>query len=1064
MLKFTNKYVYRIARMPRNNFSGEAATANREEFLRRELGKPEVQEAIYLSSPEFFGEVERFLIGELTMAAGPKKWNKFQVTALKYLNRISYRPTPFGMFAGCGVGEVLDSSSPQEAPTTPSFRREIKLDAAYLMFLTNSVLKIPGINAALTFFPNNTILEVGAKSRYVEYSDTDHGRAYNLSVFSNAEYLDSVRKAAANGATGLELAATLTDEDITEAEALGFITELAEAKILVSELEPHVVGAPFQHQLESVLAKLLRQPSLPETSAIEVRKYYGHLQHLIELMEAASLTGSIADYRRIESAVADFHGKPYPNVIRLDAEVKTEIAPRLDFTMARQVQKGLRALIKLCRYQSSRSIVDFRKKFAARYEEQLVPVMLALDPELGIGFEKVGSEQYTFTPLVDNLPLAPRLSSNKRKKVEWNYKLHNFLLQKMISCQVEGKQVLQLTDEDLNHFHYEMDHVPPTSAAMFSLVQEAGSDQPLYCFKDLGKDTGAALLSRFAHMSGEIKEVVDELCSFEDASFPDGVVAEINHLANLRVGNITERPRSRKHEIAFITKSNSNESGLISVTDLYVGVRNNRVVLVSKKLGKEIIPRVSTAHNYAWNCLPLYKFLASLQEEYHGGYYEYLVDLGPITGMLDFVPRIQYDRFVFRRASWSILTQPIKNLKELPFTEMADKIRQLFSENKWPLRFMLQDGDAPVFVDLQNDHAVFLFVNMLKKFKISIQEIIDSPEGEAWFHDGEGANYQHEVMLPFRNEVFLNKKAKVVPEIVGAEKTLPRVVFPSDDWLYLKLYGGAGTMEKLVGEKLPLLIRDLVNQKLITSFFFLRLADPDYHLRLRLKPANYGAIGEILRQFNDFFKPEFDNQFIWKMQVDTYRRELERYAGPNLAAGEALFAVDSKMVLSVKNLLVSEVEKDLEWLVMLRVMDIYLDVFGFGGASARAFLKERRETFSYIFNTNKLQKRNLAQRYLNHRPQIVDALQHNQFPFGQEALLHSILAEFRKELTTVYEEGIAHLEEDLRAELLQSYLHMFILRFSRAKNKIHEHVLFFLLERHYLQEAGRKQQPVPQLK
>ncbi|SEQ97136.1 lantibiotic dehydratase [Neolewinella agarilytica] len=1064
MLKFTDKYIYRIARMPRNNFSGQAHFDNRLDFLKKELSKTEVQEAIYLSSPEFFKEVERFLIGELTMAAGPKKWNKFQVTALKYLNRISYRPTPFGMFAGCGVGKVMDSSALEAAPTAPTFRREIKLDAAYLMLLSNGLLKIPGINAVLKFFPNNTILEVGAKSRYVEYSDTDHGRAYNLSVFSNSEYLDRVRQAAVGGATGLEIAEVLVDEDITVADALGFVSELVDAKILVSELEPHVVGNPFQDQLESVLTALLQRRELTDEVAVEVRKFYGHLQHLIELMEAASETGSIASYRAIENLVAAFQGKPYPNVIRLDAEVRNEVAPRLDFQMARKVQKGLRALIKLCRYQSSRSIVDFRNKFSARYEEQLVPVMLALDPELGVGFEKVGSEQFTFTPLVDNLPMVPRLGSNKRKKVEWNYKLHNFLLQKMISCQVEGKRVLQLTDEDLDGFHYEMSHVPPTSAAMFSVVQEEGADEPLYCFKDLGKDTGAALLSRFAHMSGEIKEVVDDLCNFEEESFAGSVVAEINHLANLRVGNITERPRSRKHEIAFITKSNSDEGGLIPITDLYVGVRNNRVVLVSKKLGKEIIPRVSTAHNYAWNCLPLYKFLASLQEEYHGGYYEYLVDLGPITGMLDFVPRIQYERFVFRRASWNILTQPIKNLKELPFADMTVKLRELFKENNWPTRFTLRDGDAPVYVDLQNDHSIYLFINMLKGYRMIIEEVIEKPTDAHWFNDGAGAHYQHEVMLPFRNETFLNRKAKPVPAIIETEDTLPRVVYPSDEWLYLKFYGGAGTIEKLVGEKFPLLIKGLADQGLITSFFFLRLTDPDYHLRVRFKPSNYAAIGEILRQVNEFFKPELEHQFIWKIQVDTYRRELERYAGPNLAAGEALFAVDSKMVMSVKNLLVSEVQKDLEWLVMLSVMNIYLEVFGLKDADARAFLKERRETFSYLFNTNKLQKRDLVQRYLNHRPQIEEALQHNRYPFEQEALLHSILAEFKDELTTVYDEGIAPLDKDLRAELLQSYVHMFILRFSRAKNKIHEHVLFFILERYYLQEAGKKRKSVPQLK
>lgn len=1057
MLKFHNSYVYRTPLRTVDSFSDGKNYETVDAYLKVALGEAAVQEAIYVSSPDFYAEIEEFLTGDFYEKADPKKVNKFRVTALKYLNRMSYRATPYGYFAGVGSGKVLDSGAPKFTLGDLVFNRVALLDAAYLMYFANEFIKEQGVVELLSFFPNNMIFSAGNKSRYVEYIDADRGRAYNLSVFTNSEYTDRVLAYAKNGALGKDLANLFIGEDVSPAEGMAFVQQLIDAKILISELEPQVVGQNFQSQLLGVFEKLLNTAAPSSEVYSTVIRYQNYLVELIQQLDKVVKDGKIRDYREIHDMVKAFHGQPYKNVIRLDTAIETEKMPPLDFNLARHIQKGLMAFTRFCSVSSNPSIASFREKFSERYEEQFVPVLLALDPELGIGFENVGSEMFSFAPLVDNLPMTPRLETTMKKKMEWDFGIHSFFMGKIMEAVKEGNSVINLTEEDLGKFSYDVNHLPPTSAALLKLVPKPGQDNPLVVFQDLGKDTGAALVSRFAHLSPEINQVLTDLCEIEDKAFPGRAVAEVNHLANTRIGNITERPRSRKFEIGFITKSNSREEGMIPVQDIYVGIRNNRVVLVNQQTGQEIIPRVSTAHNYAYNCLPIYKFMACLQEEYHQGYYEYTLNLGNIPSMVNFVPRIQFEDFVFRPATWKIPTHPIRKIKEQSFEDFHAQLRELFAAEGWPTVFNVSENGTPVHIDINNHLGAFLLANMVGSPHIFAAEVIGGEANNQWLQNKSGG-YHHEILLPFRNDAFDTKPAAGIRNIIKDIPGVHRSVVPSDEWLYLKIYAGTATVEKIISERLPLLIANWKQESLINGYFFLRLTDPDYHLRLRVKPSGYAAIGRIMEVFNNFFAPELESGFIQKVQFDTYRREVERYGGPLIVPSEELFIIDSELVINLKTILVAEVNKDYEWLLMFKVVTLYMEVFGLQGASAIQFLKERSATFSAIFNTNKLQKRSLIQRYLNNQQVLEQMMNHVGTPFADQLSLLQAIEQFRGKLSAWYDKHLAAEPQEIRNELLRSYIHMFILRFSSGKNKLHEHVLFFFLERYYLQQRQRRSQ------
>src|SRR6185295_7783108 len=95
----------------------------------------------------------------------------------------------------------------------------------------------------------------------------------------------------------------------------------------------------------------------------------------------------------------------------------------------------------------------------------------------------------------------------------------------------------------------------------------------------------------------------------------EAVFAEIVHLPEGRIGNIAARPVLRAYEIPYLGCSGAALDRQIPVTDLRVAVRGGRVRLRSERLGREVIPRLTCAHNFSRRSLGLYRFLCALQLE-----------------------------------------------------------------------------------------------------------------------------------------------------------------------------------------------------------------------------------------------------------------------------------------------------------------------------------------------------------------------------------------------------------------------------------------------------------------
>src|SRR4029434_10601232 len=127
--------------------------------------------------------------------------------------------------------------------------------------------------------------------------------------------------------------------------------------------------------------------------------------------------------------------------------------------------------------------------------------------------------------------------------------------------------------------------------------------------------SGARILGRFCGADPELRRHVERHLRVEEAFDPDAVYAEIVHLPEGRIGNVLCRPVLRDYEIPYIGKAGAPADRQIPVTDLMVGIQDGRVVLRSRRLGKRVVPRLTSAHGYHTRGLGVYRFLCSLQNQ-----------------------------------------------------------------------------------------------------------------------------------------------------------------------------------------------------------------------------------------------------------------------------------------------------------------------------------------------------------------------------------------------------------------------------------------------------------------
>src|SRR5690606_19126683 len=104
------------------------------------------------------------------------------------------------------------------------------------------------------------------------------------------------------------------------------------------------------------------------------------------------------------------------------------------------IQQQLIPLWKLTRLNNNTDLQQFCNAFRERYDEQEIPLALALDTDAGIGYAGYSGGHADHTPLIDDLYLQRPRENNT---VSWS-KLNDFQLKKLHECLRKGQTEIVL--------------------------------------------------------------------------------------------------------------------------------------------------------------------------------------------------------------------------------------------------------------------------------------------------------------------------------------------------------------------------------------------------------------------------------------------------------------------------------------------------------------------------------------------------------------------------------------------------------------------------------------------
>jgi len=530
-------------------------------------------------------------------------------------------------------------------------------------------------------------------------------------------------------------------------------------------------------------------------------------------------------------------------------------------------------------------------------------------------------------------PVGRRLAESSGES-EDSKKIQSFFKNKVLRALMDHQNEVIISDEEIEKIQTKntIDDLP-YSLEVFTLLSyfKETDDFELNLGPNIGSHVAGKTFGRFIDIMPEkIKEDLIDLEKQQELLYDeDTIVAEIIELPQSgRLSNVAMNWSPRDYEVVVSTNSCGNKRS-ISLADLYVGVNteNNQksFYIKSKTLNKKVIIKANNMLNTLL-CSNIYRFLIEVSAMNKSNILADLYsNLGKSFKDMYYTPRIRYSKSIIFPATWK-LDHTILNLgtTKYPKEDFYGAMEDWRNQWKVPQFVYLQERDNRLLLNLNNHlHIDELYSILAKKqeHSLTITEIEAALDDR--IVEGTDGRYCSEIVVPLvrskksnpmeievtkgeknRTKVFETKSDYENKKQLMDTLDVNRTFFPGDEWLSIKIYGNSQREDEFIGQAMLPFCGQLLTQKDIEQFFFLRYSDPEKHTRLRLKGSKEQIQNKVMPQLNRFLKSLCENGMLNSAYIDTYKREVERYGGPELIElAEDVFFKDSMLVANLINMI-----------------------------------------------------------------------------------------------------------------------------------------------------------------
>ncbi|GJF50393.1 lantibiotic dehydratase [Staphylococcus argenteus] len=790
-----------------------------------------------------------------------KKVRDAKESLLKYLIRMSTRPTPFGLLSGINIGHFVNE--PTRLKVGNSIQKYVKVDGEWLYKLISYIESNDEYYQNLKVIWNNKAHIVNDRIYLNEQSAIylNNNKDTSFSI-KNSELLMFIKTTVMhNNITFSNLAEKINQEfeihDISKVKA--YIHNLVSKEIIYSTIRPPLTN---NDNLNYILNKL----SLHNDDYVEKIR---EIQKLISAYEKTAIGFGEKLYKDIvQHMKALFKCKNY---LQIDTKIDM-INNQLHQDIATNISEAAYLLWLLSR--NNIGFTDLKvlhNRFIEKYGfEQLVNVKDLLSDITGFGttiFQEDETEGNNIVMLKQKFLHALKNSDE---------------------IVINEKDVESLiNDNEINHYH------APMSADVYAeiyLGRFYNQYNELIVISPITVSLNAgATFGRFHHLIDT--ETLEKL-EHEKAHYYQKMMRDDN-VEMISLNNIPKYPRNHNvltnhdsYEYSLnLGSSNSDSKYEVNLDDIYVGSTFNKLYLYSCQLNKRLLFESNNMFNFLKES-NLYRLLREISMES-------VKSIEPMNDVsidsFSYSPRIRYKNVILKPAYWKINEMVLPLPKNEEWDQQFLKYKQQFNI---PTMVNLVYGDNKLLLNLSLDNHRYLLMKEYKKHKrVRLVETF-LPQSKN--------DYVYEIVTP----VF-KKTAYCGPEIEIPKYKNTDIEYDKE-WFALHIYIDKSSQNTFIVDKLYPFVKRLKEDKYIDKYFLMRYIKQGDFLKLRFyrNDENYNEIYSILKEWLSFVRQTTE---VSDYEFVSYEPEFFRYGGKNtINEIESFFEYDT-------NLAVNIIEKDFKF-------------------------------------------------------------------------------------------------------------------------------------------------------
>lgn len=517
------------------------------------------------------------------------------------------------------------------------------------------------------------------------------------------------------------------------------------------------------------------------------------------------------------------------------------------------------------------ALKKFKDKFKRKFEHQEVSLVIALDPELGIGYdelEQAGHEDDFITKLS---------SKTKSKTLDSNLKT---ILSNALSVQkFEQNETIFL--DKLSFINNSKTVQTPNT---FSMLLSVADD--LIIVDQIGGSTANALNGRFTLADVAVENNCKSVAAMEQSANPDVLFFDVAYMVETDIDNINRRKLVYNHQLSILNFDTSNDP--LTLNDIAISIMGDEVVLRSKKHNKRVIPKIASAYNYSRSDLAVFRLLCDIQNQ--GIQTNLSLKLDQIFPNLDYYPRLQYQNIVLSRSKWQVSKTEILSGAHLS----VEYCRSHLQDKGISRYFKTGSSDQTLCFDMTSDDDLTAFIQfMQKQTTLYLEEVILPDNSAVMDEDSNPYLAQFVLNLNHDHQIYFGLDA----DADQPEEPITKNFLPGTEWLYFEIYCHQQRTDQILRELIAPFIADYSAK--IKSWFFIRYNENGNHLRFRILLYKELDSQMLTSAFSSCLSEQFNEGLISDVQIKTYKRELDRYGADLMILVEDHFFQDSNFVLAM---------------------------------------------------------------------------------------------------------------------------------------------------------------------